>query len=212
MQAIERIITNNNWITLVIVFAVILLAIMKLLKPTKLFGYTVAFVTPSFFKKRVENNVSSRTPFQLLLSFFSVIIISLFVFLILYPINNNEFFDYLLLFCFVAIYFVGKIILDNILINVLGISILAKYFLTTKYGYLKNLALWLFPAIILYQYAFLNKLFLLVFFGILFIFRAFLIVKNNKKIVISKLFYFILYFCTLEIAPLLIVYKITTTT
>ena len=49
-------------------------------------------------------------------------------------------------------------------------------------------------------------------FVILFIFRAFLIIKKKKKIVIRKLFYFILYFCTLEIAPLLIVYKITTTT
>ena len=211
MPAIERIITNNDWITLVIVFAVVLLAIMKLLKPTKLFGYTVAFVTSGFFKKKIENNASSRTPFQLLLSFFLVIVISLFIFLILYPINNG-FFDYLLLFSFVTIYFVTKVVIDNILINILGISTVAKYFLITKYGYLKNLVLWLFPAIVLYQYAFLNKLFLLTFFGILFIFRAFLIVRNNKKIVISKLFYFILYFCTLEIAPLLIVYKITTTT
>ena len=139
MQAIERIITNNNWITLVIVFAVVLLAIMKLLKSTKLFGYTVAFVTSGFFKKKVEDNASSRTPFQLVLSFFLVIVISLFIFLILYPINNG-FFDYLLLFSFVTIYFVTKVILDNILINILGISTLAKYFLTTKYGYLKNLA------------------------------------------------------------------------
>ena len=60
MQAIERIITDNNWITLVIVFAIILLALMKLLAPNKLFGYTLAFFTPGFFKKKV-------TPFALLM-------------------------------------------------------------------------------------------------------------------------------------------------
>ncbi len=210
LQAIERLITNNNWITLVIVFAVILLAIMKLLKPNKLLGYTLAPFTSGFFKKNIEKNTSFYTPFFLFLFLFSVIVISLFLFLTLTSFTN--FLSYLFLLFFTSFYFIVKYLLDFSIANILGLNTIAKYFIYTKSGYLNSLTLWLFPALILYLFSFNNRTFLLAFFGILFVFRGFLIIKNNKKIVIRKFFYFILYFCTLEIAPLLIVYKITTTT
>jgi hypothetical protein len=185
---------------------------MKLIKANRLLGYTVAFFTPGFFQKKVENNVSFYSPFHLLLFIFSTITISLFVFLIVIPKTSEyNFFNYSLLFSFILFYFIVRHVLDFVLSNILGLSTITKYFLLTKSGYLYSLCISLFPAIIIYQYAFQNSLFLLSFFGILFIFRAFLILNNNKRIVIRKLFYFILYFCTLEIAPLLIVYKITTT-
>ncbi|CAM1349235.1 DUF4271 domain-containing protein [Tenacibaculum insulae] len=213
MQAIERIINNDNWITLVIIFAFVLLAVMKLLKPTKLLGYTIAFFTPGFLNKRVEDNPPFYAPFTLFLFFFSTIIVSLFLFLVVIPNTyEHSWLNYLILFSFTTIYFISRFFLDAFLANVLGLTSVTKYFLFTKSSYLKTLCLWLFPAIIIYQYTFTSKLFLLIIFLILFVFRAFLILKNNKKIVIRKLFYFILYFCTLEIAPLLIVYKITTTT
>lgn len=213
LQAIERLISNNNWITLVIIFAVILLAIMKSLKPNKLLGYALAPFTPGFFKKKIEKNASFYTSFSLTLFFFSAIVISLFLFLIIISTtSNHKFLSYLVVLIFTVFYFAFKYFLDFLLANIMGINTIAKYFIHIKSGYLNSLALWLFPALILYLFSFNNRAFLLTVFGILFIFRAFLIIKNNKKIVIRKFFYFILYFCTLEIAPLLIVYKITTTT
>ncbi|WP_408648500.1 DUF4271 domain-containing protein [Tenacibaculum pacificus] len=145
--------------------------------------------------------------------FFSTITISLLLFLILLPSAYlPSFFNYIILCCFVSIYFILKNLLDFILANIIESNYNTKYFLATKSGYLNSLSLWLFPGIIIYQYAFKSHIFLLIFSVILFVFRAFLVLINNKKIVIRKLFYFILYFCTLEIAPLIIVYKITTTT
>lgn len=215
LQAIERIITDNNWITLVIVFAIILLALMKLLAPNKLFGYTLAFFTPGFFKKKVTNNTSFYTPFNLLLFLFSSVVIALFLILIINLTDTDydvSFFNYLIVFSFSISYLSIKHFLNFFLSNTLGLSPIIKYFLVLKSEYLNSLCLLLLPIIIVYQYAFNSVIFLLMCFGILFIFRGFLILKNNKKIVLRKLFYFILYFCTLEIAPLLIVYKITTTT
>ncbi|MBE7660198.1 DUF4271 domain-containing protein [Tenacibaculum finnmarkense genomovar finnmarkense] len=212
MQAIERIITDNNWITLVILFAIILVAIMKLLAPDKLRDYTFAFFTSGFFKKKVDDNPSVFSVFYILLFFFATITISLFLFLmLLQKYYLPTFFNYTIALCFVVLYYVLKYSLEAILANIIQSNYNTKYFLATKSGYLSNLSLWLFPAIIIYQYAFNSPLFLLIYSLILFIFRAFLIFINNKKIVIRKFFYFILYFCTLEIAPLLIVYKITTT-
>ena len=213
LQAIERIITNDNWITLVIIFVIVLLAIMKLVKPNKLLGYTLAFFTPGFFQKKVQNNTSLYSPFHLLLFAFSSIVISLFLFFIITPtIYTQSFLNYLILLSITSVYFFIRQILDFILSNILGLSLVTRYFLYTKSGYLYTLSLWLFPAIILYQYAFNKSIYLLVIFFILLAFRAFLILHNNKRLVISKLFYFILYFCVLEIAPLLILYKTTTTT
>ncbi|WP_394801455.1 DUF4271 domain-containing protein [Tenacibaculum piscium] len=212
MQAIERIIPDNNWITLVFIVAIILLAILKLIKPKKLRGYAYAFFTTGFIKNKITDSASFLTPFYGFLFLFSTIILSLFLFLILMPsIYADTFFNYLMLLCFVSVYFIVRFFIDVILAKIMQSSQDLQYFSATKIGYLNSLSLWLFPVLIVYQYGFTNRLFLVSFFGILFIFRAFLILKNNKKIVIHKLFYFILYFCTLEIAPLLIVYKITTT-
>ncbi|WP_407704740.1 DUF4271 domain-containing protein [Tenacibaculum tangerinum] len=212
MQAVERITHNDSWIAIVIIVAIVLLAMMKLLKPTKLYGYAIAFVTPGFFHKRIEEGASFFSPFRLLLFTYSIIVISLFLFLILpLEIHSQRFFAFLLLLLFVTLYLSARFLIDHILANILGLSSIINYFLYTKSGYMYVLCIWLLPFVILYQYTFHNKVFLLVSFVILLIFRALLILNNNKKLVISKLFYFILYFCTLEIAPLLILYKSTTT-
>ncbi|WBX71009.1 DUF4271 domain-containing protein [Tenacibaculum retecalamus] len=213
LQAIERVITDNNWITLVIIFAIVLLATLKLLKPNRLLGYLIAFLTPGFFKKKVEDNTSFYEPFNLLLFLFSSIIISLFLFLVVnFTPYEYHFINYLIVFSAVILYLSIKHFIKVTIANTLGLSTILKYFLVVKSGYLKSLSLWLFPAIIIHQYTFNSNTFLLTIFGILFVFRAFLILKNNKRIVMRKFFYFILYFCTLEIAPLLIAYKITMTT
>ncbi len=212
MQAIERIINDSSWITLVIVTAIILLALMKLLKPTQLYGYVVAFISPGFFHKRIEEGDSFFTPFRLFLFFFSTIVISLFLFqAVLAELYPQGFLAFLGLFFFVTTYLAIRVFLDHAIANILGLTPIITYFLYTKSGYLYVLCIWLLPFIIVYQYTFPNKLFLISSFCALLIIRAFLILNNNKKLVLSKLFYFILYFCALEIAPLLILYKTTTT-
>ncbi len=212
MQAVERIINYDNWITLVVLFSVILLAIMKLIKPNKLLGHTLAFFTPGYFQKKADDNVSFYSPFNLTLFLFTSITISLFFFLTFLPkYFEKSFFNYIVILSSIIIYLFSRQILDRTFSNILGLSIITNYFVISKSGYLSSLSLLLFPFIILYQYAINNTSFLISVFAILFVFRAFLILYNNKKLVLRKLFYFILYFCTLEIAPLLILYKTTTT-
>lgn len=211
MQAIERIISYDNWITLVVLFSIILLAILKLIKPNKLLGHTLAFFTPGYFQKKADDNASFYSSFNLVLFLFTSITLSLFFFLVLPQQYEKTFFNFLITLSFIIIYLFSKQILDRAFSNTLGLSVITNYFIISKYGYLSSLSLLLFPFIILKLYAINSTFFLISIFAILFIFRAFLILKNNKKLVIRKLFYFILYFCTLEIAPLLILYKTTTT-
>ncbi len=211
MQAIERIISYDNWITLVVLFSIILLAILKLIKPNKLLGHTLAFFTPGYFQKKADDNASFYSSFNLVLFLFTSITLSLFFFLVVPQHYEKTFFYFLIILSFIIVYLFSRQILDRTFSNILGLSIITKYFIISKSGYLSSLSLLLFPFIILKLYAIDSTFFLISIFAILFIFRAFLILKNNKKLVIRKLFYFILYFCTLEIAPLLILYKTTTT-
>ncbi|WP_412766827.1 DUF4271 domain-containing protein [Tenacibaculum vairaonense] len=213
LQAIELNNIDDSWFTLVIIFTIILLAILKLIKPSHLFGHTVAFFTPGFFQKKAEEEISIFNPFSFTLFLYSSIIIalSIFGFTCKKGLMDNNFTSFSVLLICVFIYLLSKFIIEMFIVNALAIKERVNYFLHLKYGYLFTVCLLILPVLIVYKYAINSNLFLFTFLVILLIFRATLIIFNNKNIVISKLFYFILYFCTLEIAPLLLLYKTTTT-
>ncbi len=98
-----------------------------------------------------------------------------------------------------------------------GLSILFDYKEEQNYAtylkttYFNNITLWVLPFLLVclyspYFHLFL-KGFLISFALIMFGLRYFLVVFKYKKIIQQHLFYFILYICTLEIAPLLIFIK-----
>ena len=80
-------------------------------------------------------------------------------------------------------------------------------------NYLSNLMLWSLPLILLSFYLQFFKSATLkitiLFFIIMLVFRYVLLLINNKKLILNNLFYFILYICTLEIAPLILILKLT---
>ncbi|MGG8497401.1 DUF4271 domain-containing protein [Tenacibaculum sp. TC6] len=213
MQAIELSNNYDSWFTLVILFTIVLIAVLKLIKPNQLLGYTIAFFTPGFFQKKAEEYITIFKPFTFVLALFSIVILALiFQFTLAVSIFNADNFNtFLKILAFIFCYFFVRYFLDLFLANVLAIKENVNYFLHVKYGYLFTICLLMLPFIILNKYTIRSKFFILSIFILLLIIRAFFILFNNKRIVISKLFYFILYFCTLEIAPLLILYKTTTT-
>ncbi|WP_086031398.1 DUF4271 domain-containing protein [Tenacibaculum holothuriorum] len=212
LQALDRLDFTNSWITVLILISVVLLAVMKVIKPSRLLGYSIAFFSPGFFQKRAEENASFFTPFNGVMFLFSLIILSLFCFFALNPFAfERDFFEFGVFFIGIIVYVLIRFIIDFLVINATGVIDVLNYFMFSKRGYLYTVSLWMFPVLIFYIYAFRNNYFLLISFLLLFAIRGFLLIYNNKKLVVSKLFYFILYFCTLEIAPLLILYKITTT-
>ncbi|CAL2103989.1 conserved membrane protein of unknown function [Tenacibaculum sp. 190130A14a] len=212
MQAVERIVNYDYWISLFFVIAFVILAILKLLKPNGLYGYIVAFFTPGFFHKQAEKNTPFFSSFQLLLFVFTSLVLSLFFFEIIpaYVVHKSiTTLSYI--FGATTMYLLIRALLDAFIVSVLGLKGFLNYFLYSKLGYLKTLSIWLLPVLILNQYTIKSINFIVAFFLILVGFRFLLIIYNNKRLVVNKLFYFILYLCALEIAPLLILYKTTTT-
>jgi hypothetical protein len=212
MQALERIEFSNNWITLVFIFGLVLLIILKLLNHRKLFEYSRAFFLKGFIVKKVEERTSFFIGFNIVLYSFSVLIYALFfTYLIEFfsPKIETSFQLYLKVTTIVFGYFTVFKVLDVTLSHLLETRTELALFIAAKLSYSYNTSLFLFPVLIFTTYSFLNIYLLITVFIILFTLSIVLTFLNNKNLIINKLFYFILYLCALEIAPLLIIYKIT---
>ncbi|TYP99970.1 uncharacterized protein DUF4271 [Tenacibaculum adriaticum] len=211
MEAIERNFLSDDLITITFLLGFVLLFLMKLYKPQRLLGYSIAFFTQGFIEKRSEETTSLLSPFHGVMFTFSVIIISLTFFTLItsFTLEKNLFL-FLLILGVTAFYFIAKYLISYLIINVFSMQEDLNYFLYSKNGYLYSICLWIFPVLIINQYWFKDIFFLLFFITLLLVFRVYLILTNNKRMIFNQFFYFILYFCTLELAPLLILYKTIT--
>jgi hypothetical protein len=211
MQAIDRIVISHNWITITVVFAMLLLFVLKKVDQTRLIGYSKSFFITGFIEGKVKEKPSFFSFFNLLIFVFTMLVISLSFLLLIQqylPSYTTDFSFFITLLGFVTIYFLIFLVTDVALSSVFQIKKELHYFIIAKMSYLYTMAIWLFPILILIIYGLKNTTVLAVIIGVLFALRVLLILTNNKSLIVNKLFYFILYLCAFEIAPLLIFYKI----
>ncbi|WP_353888577.1 DUF4271 domain-containing protein [Polaribacter aquimarinus] len=211
LQALERTYSNNYWITIIFMILLLVIFVLKLTNPEKLKGYAFSLLSKSFIEDEVEEDTSYFNSFQIFISLFSGLVLSmvLYNFLIFYSKQfTNSFFSFCIIFLSVFFYFMIKWGIEYLLSIVFKIKKRVRFFLVSKFSYLYSICFFLFLGVVLVQYSQLSTRFLL-FFSILLFFTRFLLhFFNNKKLIFSKLFYFILYLCAFEIAPLLILFKL----
>ncbi|MFY7672098.1 DUF4271 domain-containing protein [Tenacibaculum sp. MEBiC06402] len=211
MEVISRNLVSNDWITLVFIIALVLIALMKLYKPQLLLGYTIALFSQGFIENRAEKKPSIFATFHVLIFAFSTIIFSITLYFVLEDFLLIKAFNFVNVFIGLTTFLIVKFLFIKLIAKTLDIEEETRYFIFSQSGYMYNISIWLFPVLILFNYWYSNIRFLLFFICLLLIFRGFLIIRNNKKLIFNNFFYFILYFCSLELAPLLIIYKTTTT-
>lgn len=211
MEIIERNFETSNWATLVLLLCFVIIALMKLYKPQLLLGYSIAFFSQGFIENRSDKNPSIFSVFHILIFLFSLLVYSLTTHLL---ITNLNFYEYTSPFWLTLFYVSSFVFLKYVIIKLIVLTLdleeKTRYLLFSKTGYLYTISLWLYPILVLYQYWYSSKNILIIYLLLLMAFRAFLVTKNNKKLIFNHFFYFILYFCSLELAPLLIIYKTTT--
>jgi len=121
--------------------------------------------------------------------------------------------SYLFVLAGTALYFGIRYFISLFIAHVFSISAFHKKLLFEKLNYFNSLVLWLLPLMFLLVYAQNNQKNILIgtiiLFGILVIFRYILLLINNKNLIFNNLFYFILYLCALEIAPIVLIFKLT---
>ena len=216
IEAKEILLENNDWIAAVFLAILLLLTLIKILFKRRLSHTNVLFLQQKYLLIYFDKD-KSTTPnvFQSLFFIVQILVLSL----LFYFVNYHFYFKttflsfkgFFVIAGIVGLYFSCKFCVDLFLAKIFNLEQVFSKFMYERQSYYNNLVLWILPVLIVSVYAskFNKNLFVVVFtiFMLLSFVRYMLLLLNNKKLAISNLFYFILYLCALEIAPLIIVLK-----
>jgi hypothetical protein len=211
LQALEKISTSNYWFTLIIMFLFIGIVLLKAINPVRLKGSAYSLFNVNFMKSEAKENASFFDGFQIVLFLFSVLVISLLAFNFkIYTLTTNyqDFSSFLSIFLILISYFLVLRTLSYLFSNLFLVKNELSFFIISKYNYLYAISFLLYIAIVLNEYANLQDIYLYYFAVFLFFIRFVIHVVTNKNLIFKKLFYFILYICAFEIAPLFILFKL----
>ncbi len=211
VQALERTVVDTNWITILLVVLLGCVFLLKGLSITRLKGNVFSIINNSFIETEIEENFSFFNLFKSVIFLFSMSVLSLLAYKILLfytVLVEAGFCTFLKILGIIFSYFTIKWLLEFLLSLLFKIDKQVKIFIFSKSSYLYSLSFILLIGIVLVQYSELNTGFLVYFSVFLFLIRFILLVARNKKLVFSELFYFILYLCAFQIAPLFILFKL----
>ncbi|MBL4604720.1 MAG: DUF4271 domain-containing protein [Flavobacteriaceae bacterium] len=211
MEGLERGFISNNWVIMLFVFGLLLIFFLKLFKAAKLRGYAASVFNKGFIEIESQEKTPPITFFHSVFTLFSFLSISMTVYFLFTGYReelNTDFFEYVKWAFYILIYILGRFLVEFVLMSLLQIKSLLSYFILSKRSYLYSISIGLFLLNFIYFYGYRSQIFLLIGTIILFGMRLLLILNNNKNLIIKELFYFILYICAFEIAPLLILFKL----
>ena len=211
MQAIEKIDISTNWVTLIFLVLLFSVLLLKGFHRTKLKEYFFAFFNKGFIVSEIEERASLLNRFSVVLFFFTTGTFGLLTFFLMNYFSQEVFLE-ISLFWKTLLFFVGyltvKRILEKLFVILFSIQTETVSFLTAKSIYTHTISLWTFPVLILFFYTALPNQILFGFILFLFVIKLALLFANNKNLILSKLFYIILYICAFEIAPPFLLFKL----
>jgi len=216
LETTLKTIINKDWITLLLVLSFLIIAISKFFYSQKFQGLFSFFTSENYTSRSKDKGALNI--FNFLLSAHQITIFALFLFL-WYTISRGENYTqqpqlYLKILIGYLIFEITKVFIDKIIGYLLNIQGLVQLYLHRKINF-KNivsiLILILCFFIVYGDFATVQllQISLWVIIGLYFISLAMTISKYQDQI-LSLPSYFILYFCTLEIAPYYIVYHLAT--
>ena len=208
---------NSNSVdvlTLTLLGCLIIVALSKMLFP-KRFNQFATLLFNNRYINQYNKDQQIVDTFEGLL--FANLIVNLGIIVYLFLQNNQISTAPLNLFIYTAaigLFIIVKVVLEKLISNILAIGpIIDKYnFQRISFRNFAGLLLLPINALLIYTVT-PNNTMLITALAILFliiIYGVFLFIKNNLNTFKKSLFYFILYLCTLEIAPYVVLYKIIT--
>lgn len=204
---------TDNWITILFVVLLAFLVLLNSLFPRKFKDFMTFFKREQFYTKYVKTFVLSDL-FFLVFILFSVLIYSFILFKIKLYYTKASITNSIILFSKITAitfwFILIRFILGKLAAAIFKNRNLQEALLFYKWIYLSKNALILFPFIVIFHYY--NSSFSFLILGlvtaIILVYNYFVLLVKNQKIIFQHLFYFILYLCTLEIAPLIIYFYI----
>lgn len=217
IQFQERIIEYKDWATLLFLLCFIIIIINKNIFEAR-FNEFIKLAFSDKYTKIYKDNSNIRSGFTLSMFFIQVFSFSFFILLFLKHLPNyksNDKIVFLQIFTFLGVFILSKYLIEKIIANTFKIEEFTEQFNLLKVSYRSYFSFLLLPVnIILYYNSSFNTnwIFLLISITIVLAnFITYLIaLKIHQNLVIRKIFYFILYLCTLEIAPYYLMYYFIT--
>ncbi|MDC3195206.1 DUF4271 domain-containing protein [Flavobacteriaceae bacterium] len=210
MEALQRDILSNNWITIIFLLSLAVLFFLKLFEATKLKGYAASIFNKGFIEIEAEDNPSPFSFFHLGFSFFFFLMITITGYFFTNIYSQRTVFlmqDYLHVFNYVLLYMIVRFVSISLLILLFELKQRISLFLISTRGFLYSISIGLLFLNIIYFYSLQSKYLLITGVGLLFLVRFFMILMINKNLIIKELFYFILYLCAFELAPLFVLFR-----
>ncbi len=217
MEALERNMFSQDWITLLLVGALILLVTARYAFSQQFSHFIMLFATDKYLVLKGKDPKIFH-PFNLLLFTINVISVGLFIFIFYRTLGTPEIERPKILFTRIATAYAAfvllKFSLEKILANILSIDKKMDHYLFFKLSYRNFIALLLLPFGVAFIYIWeptsrvlyisLGIILLMNFVSLLSVYQ------KNHQYILNYWFYFILYLCALEIGPYFILYKLVT--
>ena len=210
MEALQRVILSNNWITIIFLVSLAVLFFLKLFEAEKLKGYAASIFNKGFIEIEAEDNSSFFSFFHIGFSFFFFLMITITGYFCANIYSHRTIFllqDYIHVFNYVLLYMIVRFVSMSLFILLFELKQSTSLFLISKRGFLYSISIGLLFLNIIYFYSFQNKYLLITGVGLLFLVRFLMILMINKNLIIKELFYFILYLCAFELAPLFVLFR-----
>jgi Domain of unknown function (DUF4271) len=208
--------SQNNWVIIVLIFMLFLLFVIKK-------AFNQRFTSQL---KLVNQNIwfpNLNKSYTLIVNFYNVLFLIIIcfslAFVLLIYIDNyssfnivNSFYLFFKISFYLGLFFIFKQFLNLFFSVVFRLNLLVHKLVFIKISYLNFLGLFIFIWLPFVLFSNDENLFIFKIFGIITLLLAvyfyYLIIKNNLKVISKHFFYFILYLCTLEIAPIILLYKV----
>ena len=210
MRYTNRIIESLDWVTLIMVGCILIIAILKVIYPKRFNDFIRLPVSNNYFLAKGKSE-ELRHPFSILLFVIQLISISLFVNLFFLEKGKANVLLFLQILFVVFVFIIVKTSIEKIIGTIFSIEKLIDHYIYEKLSYRNFLSLLLIITNLIFYFSIkpdLNTLLILT--GILFLVNMLILsysYKNYRSLIFNNLFYFLLYICALEISPYLILYK-----
>lgn len=217
LEAIERHVVPQDWITLLLLLVLVVLVATKYTFPQRFNHFVMLFATDKYLLLKGKDPKIFH-PFNLLFFTVNIITVALFIFIFYNGISGDQpdrpKVLYLRIATAYATFVLLKFTIEKILANIVTADKQMNFYLFYKLSYRNFMALVLLPVCMVFIYMWEPSLLALyICIGILLLMNLITIVslyRKNQQYILSRWFYFILYLCALEIGPYFILYKLIT--
>ena len=209
----DRAFTFTDWATFLFVICFFIIAVNKNIFEAR-FSEFMRLAVSDKYTKIYKDSSNMKSSFTITLFIVQLLSFSFFILLLLNHYNYSVKTDFILFIqitTFLGVFILSKYLIEKIIAATFQIEEFIDQFNLLKVSYRTFFGVLLLPInLILYYNSFNNNWIYLGLMGVLIVINVItylITLKTYEKLVRSKIFYFILYLCTLEIAPYYFIYS-----